>query len=68
MVTASLLDQTKRKDASKGLVFQKTYQEREPMTARTPQTLAIAMGAAVERMSRAIQQDVYEAMQSRTSE
>lgn len=65
-LTASLQDQTARKDPSKGVAFQKSYREREPMTARSPQALAAAMSAAMERLSRAIQNDVAETIQGRT--
>lgn len=68
VVNATLLDQASRKDPSKGVVFQKVFNERENMTVKSPQTLAAAMGVALERLSRAIQTNVYEAIQARPAE
>lgn len=68
VVSASLLDHTARKTPSKGVVFQKAYREREVMTSKSPQALAAAMSTAVERLSRAIQSDVSDALRSRQQE
>lgn len=68
VVSATLLDQTARKSASKGVVFQRTYREREPLAVKAPQALAVAMSAAMERLSRSIQSDLSDAMQNRPEE
>lgn len=68
VVNASLQDQAGRKDASKGVVFQKAYRERESLPAKSPQAFATAIGAAMERLSRTIQNDVYEAIRNRPVE
>ncbi len=61
-VNATLQDLTGKKGPAKGMVFQKAFREREPLAVKSPQEFARAMSRAVERLSRTVQNDVYEAI------
>jgi ABC-type uncharacterized transport system auxiliary subunit len=63
-VNITLLDTDKENVAEK-VVFQRTYRDQEVMTVKTPDGLAEAMSAAMERVSRRVVQDVYRAVQNR---
>ncbi|HKK32120.1 MAG TPA: ABC-type transport auxiliary lipoprotein family protein [Desulfomicrobiaceae bacterium] len=56
-VTVALIDGTK-KDAVRRLLFQRTYTETEPCTARTPKGVAEAISRAVGRVSKGIRLDI----------
>jgi ABC-type uncharacterized transport system auxiliary subunit len=56
-VTVALIDGTK-KDAVRRLLFQRTYTETEPCTARTPKGVVEAMSRAVCRVSKEIRMDI----------
>jgi len=60
-VPATLLDLT-RKERSRGVVLQKTYRQSAPLTSRSPQELARGMSEALELLSRALLQDMAEAL------
>jgi hypothetical protein len=60
-IPATLLD-LKRKDHSEGVVLQKTYRQSSPLASRSPQELARGMSEALERLSRALLQDMAEAL------
>ncbi len=47
-------------DASKRIVFQKRYTEKEPCTKKNPLALARAMSKAMDRLSNRITADVYQ--------
>lgn len=64
-VAVTLLDKTGKQNPAKGVVFQKTYQISEPMPASAPAALAAAMSKALERFSRTVQEDLYQAIKSR---
>ncbi|MDH4164540.1 MAG: ABC-type transport auxiliary lipoprotein family protein [Nitrospirota bacterium] len=64
-VAATLLDRNAKQDPSKGVVFQKTYRIAEPLSASAPASLASGMSRALERFSRAIQEDLYNAIRTR---
>jgi ABC-type uncharacterized transport system auxiliary subunit len=63
-LNVTLLDTDKENIADR-VVFQRTYQAREPMPAKTPQGLAEAMSAAMPKVSRQIIDDVYRAVKAR---
>ena len=63
-VNVTLLDTDKENVADK-VVFQRTYQDQEVMTVKTPDGLAEVMSAAMARVSRRVVQDVYRAVQTR---
>ena len=63
-VNVTLLDTDKENIAEK-VVFQRTYQDQETMTVKTPQGLAEAMSAAMERVSKKIISDIYRAVKQR---
>jgi ABC-type uncharacterized transport system auxiliary subunit len=48
------------------LVLQKTYTVREPLRDRTPDALARAMSAAVEKLSKQMITDIYQVLQKTT--
>jgi ABC-type uncharacterized transport system auxiliary subunit len=60
----TLLD-TDQENVAARVVFQRNYQARETMSARTPQGLAEAMSAAMEQVSKKIIDDVYKAVKAR---
>jgi ABC-type uncharacterized transport system auxiliary subunit len=60
----TLLDADKENIAEK-VVFQRNYQAQETMAAKTPQGLAEAMSAAMERVSKKVVDDVYRAVKQR---
>ncbi|MFA5181599.1 MAG: ABC-type transport auxiliary lipoprotein family protein [Syntrophales bacterium] len=57
---------TAKQEAAGGTVLQKTYSVREPLRDRTPDALARAMSAAMEKLSKQIITDVYQALQKTT--
>ncbi len=63
-LNVTLLDTDKENIADR-VVFQRTYQAREPMPAKTPQGLAEAMSAAMQKVSRQIIDDVYRGLKAR---
>ena len=63
-LNVTLLDTDKENIAEK-VIFQRTYQAQETMTARTPQGLAEAMSAAMEKVSKKIVEDVYRGVKQR---
>jgi len=63
-ITVALIDQVE-KDAIRRLVFQRSYMEEEPCTARTPRGVAEAMSRAVHRISKNIQKDLRAAITHR---
>jgi ABC-type uncharacterized transport system auxiliary subunit len=60
----TLVDSDKENVAEK-VIFQRTYRAQETMSARTPQGLAEAMSAAMEKVSKQIMADVYRAVKQR---
>jgi ABC-type uncharacterized transport system auxiliary subunit len=60
----TLLD-TDQENIAARVMFQRTYQAQEPMAAKTPQGLAEAMSAAMQKLSGRIIQDVYRAVKQR---
>jgi ABC-type uncharacterized transport system auxiliary subunit len=60
----TLLD-TDQENVAARVVFQRTYQAQETMSARTPQGLAEAMSAAMGQVSKKIIDDVYRAVKQR---
>jgi ABC-type uncharacterized transport system auxiliary subunit len=60
----TLLD-TDQENVAARVVFQRSYQARETMPARTPQGLAEAMSAAMGQVSKKIIDDVYKAVKAR---
>lgn len=60
-VTVALIDET-GKDTVRRLVFQRSYREEEPCTARTPKGVAEAMSRAVSRVSLNILKDIRDAV------
>ena len=60
----TLVDTDKENVAEK-VVFQRTYRAQETMSARTPQGLAEAMSAAMEKVSKQVISDVYRAVKPR---
>jgi len=60
----TLLD-TDQENVAERVVFQRSYQARETMSARTPQGLAEAMSAAMGQVSKKIIDDVYKAVKGR---
>lgn len=63
-LNVTLLDTDKENIAEK-VVFQRTYQAREAMPAKSPQGLAEAMSTAMQKVSRQIIDDVYRAVKAR---
>jgi ABC-type uncharacterized transport system auxiliary subunit len=57
---------TLKKEAAGRMVLQKTYSVREPLQHRTPDALARAMSAAMEKMSKQMITDIYQALQKTT--
>ncbi len=60
----TLLD-TDQENIAARVMFQRTYQTQEAMAGKTPQGLAEAMSAAMQKLSGQIIQDVYRAVQQR---
>ena len=60
----TLLD-TDQENVAERVIFQRTYQAREIMPARTPQGLAEAMSSAMGQVSKKIIDDVYRAVKAR---
>lgn len=63
-LTVALLD-TSRDEVPQRLMFQKAYRATEAMTTKDPQGLAEAMSRAMQRLSREIITDVYQAAHAR---
>jgi ABC-type uncharacterized transport system auxiliary subunit len=63
-LNVTLLDTDKESVADK-VIFQRTYQAQETMAVRTPQGLAEAMSAAMEKVSKKIVEDVYRGVKQR---
>ena len=59
----TLLDRSQR-DPAKGVVFQRGYRALEPLEASTPSALARGMSRALEKLSRRITEDIYDAVRS----
>jgi ABC-type uncharacterized transport system auxiliary subunit len=60
----TLLD-TDQENIAARVMFQRTYQAQEPMAVKTPQGLAEAMSAALQKLSGRIIEDVYRAVKQR---
>ncbi len=60
----TLLD-TDQENVAERVMFQRTYQTTETMAAKTPQGLAEAMSAALQKVSGRIIEDVYRAVKQR---
>lgn len=65
VVNVTLLDRSAKQDIAKGVVFQRSFQAGDPLTASSPPALAAAMSRALEKLSRQIQDDVYQAIKAR---
>ncbi len=63
-LNVTLLDTDKENIAEK-VLFQRTYQALEPMPSKTPQGLAEAMSAAMQKLSGRIIEDVHRAVKQR---
>ncbi len=63
-VHITLMDTT-QKELTKQIIFQKNYRYEEPLTEQTVQGSARAMSMAVEKVSRQVIADVYEAMKDK---
>jgi uncharacterized lipoprotein YmbA len=63
-LNVTLVD-TDKENVAQRVLFQRTYSTQETMPARTPQGLAEAMSAAMEKLSQRIIADVYRAVQQR---
>ena len=59
----TLLDRSQR-DPAKGVIFQRGYRALEPLDASTPSAFARGMGRALEKLSRRITEDIYDAVRS----
>ena len=57
---------TAKKESAGRIVLQKTYAVREPLRNRTPDALAGAMSAAMEKLSKQMITDVYQVLQKTT--
>jgi ABC-type uncharacterized transport system auxiliary subunit len=57
---------TAKQETAPRFVLQKTYSVREPLKDRTPEALARAMSAAMEKVSKQIITDVYQVLQKST--
>jgi len=66
-LNVTLLD-TDQENIADRVVFQRNYQVQEPMLSKTPQGLAEAMSAALEKASKRIIEDVYRAVQGRLAQ
>ena len=62
-LTLALLDRSER-DPVRGVVFQKAYREVVPMDSPTAAAMARAMGQAMEKLSRKMTSDIYEAVKN----
>jgi ABC-type uncharacterized transport system auxiliary subunit len=60
----TLLD-TSKEEITQRVVFQKNYRASEPLTDKTPPGLADAMSRAMQKVSQAVIQDVYQAARQR---
>jgi ABC-type uncharacterized transport system auxiliary subunit len=65
VIRVACVDTVKKETAAR-LVLQKTYGVREPLRNRTPDALARAMSAAMEKLSRQIMSDIYQILQKAT--
>ncbi|MEI6315863.1 MAG: ABC-type transport auxiliary lipoprotein family protein [Syntrophus sp. (in: bacteria)] len=65
VIRVACLDTAKKGTAGR-IVLQKTYTLREPLQNRTPDALAGAMSAAMEKLSKQMITDVYQALQKTT--
>ena len=65
VVRVACVDTAKKESAGR-IVLQKTYVVREPLRNRTPDALAGAMSAAMEKLSKQIIADVYQILQKTT--
>ncbi|MBW1991297.1 MAG: membrane integrity-associated transporter subunit PqiC [Deltaproteobacteria bacterium] len=63
-LTVTLLD-LEEAEIPRQIIFQKTYRATEPMLSRTPEGLARAMSRAMQRLSRQITAEVYQAAKQR---
>ncbi len=59
----TLLDRSQR-DPAKGVIFQRGYRALEPLDATTPGAFARGMSRALEKLSRRITEDLYDAVRS----
>jgi ABC-type uncharacterized transport system auxiliary subunit len=62
-LNVTLLDLS-QKDMVKRVLFQKTYRETQSMEIKSPQALARGMSIAAEKVSRALQKDIYDAIKN----
>jgi ABC-type uncharacterized transport system auxiliary subunit len=62
-LNVTLLD-LNQKDMVKRVVFQKTFRETQSMEIKSPQALARGMSIAMEKVSRELQKDIYEAIKN----
>jgi ABC-type uncharacterized transport system auxiliary subunit len=65
VIRISCVDTVKKETAGR-VVLQKTYTVREHLQNRTPDALARAMSAAVEKLSKQMIMDIYQALQRTT--
>jgi ABC-type uncharacterized transport system auxiliary subunit len=65
VIRVACVDTAKKENAGR-IVLQKTYAVREPLQNRTPDALARAMSAAMEKLSKQIITDIYQVLKNTT--